>query len=90
MTTKSAGLVTDNTLREFQDLMDQGDNFFKIELLRPAKKYYMQALQLNIDSEKVKQKIAECDKLLTFEKRVIWILSTIVAAVVIMWTIIKN
>jgi len=69
--------------REYLDLMRHGDNFFKIELLRPAKSYYKKALQLNIDTEKVKQRIAECDRLLAFEIKVIWILVIIAACFVL-------
>lgn len=83
MTTKTADLVTDSTIQEFRDLINHGDDFFKIELLRPAKKCYKQALEFNIDPEKVKQKIAECDRLLTFEKRVVWILAAIMVTVII-------
>ena len=90
MTHKTAEIVTESKEREFRDLIDHGDDFFKIELLRPAKKCYKQALELNIDPEKVKHKIAECDRLLTFEKRVVWILASIVAAAIIIWIISKN
>ena len=69
--------------REYLDLMRHGDNFFKIELLRPAKSYYQKALQLNIETEKVKQRIAECDRLLAFEIKVIWILVIIAACFVL-------
>lgn len=89
MTKKTADLVTDSTVQEFRDLIDHGDDFFKIELLRPAKKSYKKALELNIDQEKVQQKIAECDRLLTFEKRVVWILSAIAAAAILLWILFK-
>ncbi len=69
--------------RKFLDLMRHGDNFLKIELLRPAKSYYKKALELNLETEKVKEKIAECDKLLAFEIKVIWILVVIAAVVVL-------
>ena len=69
--------------RRFLDLMRHGDNFLKIELLRPAKSYYEKALELNIETEKVKEKIAECDRLLAFELKVIWILVAISAVLVL-------
>lgn len=59
---------------KFMDLMQHGDDFFKIELLRPAKSWYRKALAMNIDTEKVMQKIADCDRLLAFEIKVIRIL----------------
>ena len=67
------------TERKFLDLMRHGDNFFRIELLRPAKSYYKKALELNIETDKVQQKIAECDQQLAFEIKVIWILVVIAA-----------
>jgi hypothetical protein len=69
--------------REFMDLMQHGDDFFKIELWRPAKNWYKKALDLNIESERVAQKIAECDKSLIFEVKVIRILASIAAVVVL-------
>ena len=73
--------------REYLDLMRHGDNFFKIELLRPAKSYYQKALRLNIETEKVKQRIAECDRLLAFEIKVIWILVAIAVVFVLAFII---
>ena len=71
--------------REFADLMQRGDDFFKIQLLRPAKSWYQKALALNIETEKVKQKIAECNKQLAFEVKVIRILVAVVAALVLLY-----
>lgn len=67
---------------EFLDLMQHGDDFFRIELLRPAKSWYNKALKMNIETENVKQKIAECDRLLAIEIKVIKIL-VIIAAVLV-------
>jgi heme oxygenase len=89
MTKNTTDLVNDSIVQEFQGLIDQGNDFFKIELLRPAKKCYKKALELNIDQEEVQQKIAECDRLLTFEKRVVWILSAIMAAAILLWILFK-
>jgi hypothetical protein len=69
--------------RVFKDLMQHGDDFYKIELWRPAKKWYKKALELNIEPEKVSQKISECDRLLAFEVKVIWILAAIAAGFVL-------
>jgi len=68
--------------RKFMDFIQRGDDFFKIELWRPAKKWYQRALELNIDSDRVMRKIAECDKFLAFEIKVIWILAAIAAVLV--------
>ncbi len=89
MTKKTADLITDSAVQEFRDLMNHGDDFFKIELLRPAQKCYKRALEFNIDPEKVKQKIVECDRLLTYEKKVVWILSAIAAATIVIWILLK-
>ena len=69
--------------RSFLDLMNHGDNFFRIELFRPAKRYYKKALELNLQTENVQKKIAECDRLLAFEVKVIWILVAIAATFVL-------
>lgn len=69
--------------RDFIDKMQHGDDFFKIELWRPAKNWYKKALSLNIEPERVEHKIADCDKLLAKEVRIIWILATIAAVVVL-------
>jgi len=67
---------------EFMDLMQHGDDFLKIELLRPAKSWYTKALQMNIETDKVKQKIAECDRMLTFEMKVIKILVAVAVVLI--------
>jgi hypothetical protein len=67
----------------FMDLMQHGDDFFKIELLRPAKAWYKKALELNIETENVKLKIAECDRLIAYEVKVIKILVVVTAILVI-------
>jgi len=69
--------------RNFIDLMQNGDDFFKIELFRPAKNCYRKALGLNFETEKVRQKIAECDRLLAFEIKVFRILAVIIAVIVL-------
>lgn len=75
------------TEREFMDLMQHGDDFLKIELLRPAKSWYQKALELNIETDRVRQKIAECDKLLVFELKVIRILVAIAVVLVLVYYI---
>ena len=67
----------------FADLMRHGDDFVKIELLRPAKAWYKKALELNIETENVKQKIAECDRLITYEVKVIKIIVVVTIILVI-------
>jgi len=73
--------------RDFVDFMRRGDDFFRIELLRPAKIWYNKALELNIETEKVKHKIAECDRLLAFERKVVVIFGAIVTVFLLVYLI---
>ena len=74
--------------RDFRDCMQHGDDFFKIELLRQAKKWYTKALEFNLESDTVKQRLAECEKMLTFERKVTGILAVVAAVIVgICWII---
>jgi hypothetical protein len=68
---------------EFMDMMQHADDFFKIELLRQAKSWYKKALTLNMDTERVKQQIAECDRLLKYENKVVKIIVAIAAVFVV-------
>jgi len=68
---------------EFMDLMQHGDDFLKIQLLRPAKSWYKKALKMNLETAKVEQKIAECDRLLAFEMKVIRILAAVAAVIIL-------
>lgn len=70
---------------EFRDLVQHGDDFFRIQLLRHARSWYKKALPFNMDTEILNQKIAECNKFLSFERKVIWILLAIAAAAILTW-----
>jgi hypothetical protein len=89
-----AHISTEETLTpvelEFRDLMQHGDDFFKIELLRPAKSWYKKALKLNLETEKITQKIAECDKKLKFERRVFRVLAVVAAVLLLAYFIFMN
>lgn len=61
-------------VRNFNDNMQRGDDFYKIELLRQAKSWYTKALSFNIDSEKVKSKILECERQIAFENKIVTVL----------------
>jgi hypothetical protein len=67
----------DSQLAQFQDFMQHGDDFYKIELWRLAKAWYKLALDLDIEAEKVRRKIAACDQSLAYERKVLWILFAI-------------
>ncbi len=86
----SSGKQFNSVDDEFKDLMDHGDNFLKIELLRPARDWYKKALELNLDTDKVKQRIDECDKLLAFERKVIRMIIAIATVVVVTLILFSN
>lgn len=74
---------------EFNTLKSQGDDFFRIELLRQARNNYRKALALNPESTEVKALLDQCDSLLSYENRVVWILlgsaALIVAGYLLLW-----
>jgi hypothetical protein len=71
---------------EFMDYMQHGDDFLKIELLRPAVSWYKKALKLNIDNVKVQERIAKCEKMLDYERRVAIILGIIAIALILIYS----
>ena len=64
------------------ELFRQADDYFKIDLLRPAKTFYEKALALDPKNAKARQRITECDQLLAYEMKVIWILLAVTAVLV--------
>ncbi|MCX6221008.1 MAG: hypothetical protein NTZ69_08460 [Bacteroidia bacterium] len=76
--------------RKLAEMIQQADDFFKIELLRPAKTYYERALLLDPKNKKAMHRIIECDKMLTFEMKVIWILLTIAVILVAAYLLFRN
>ncbi len=60
--------------RDFNEFKLRGDDFFKIELLRPAKSWYQKALALKPEAGELKHLMDECDRMLKFEIKVIRIL----------------
>jgi len=73
--------------RDFAEFMLRGDDFFKIELLRQAKSWYTRALSLSPGNETAKHQLAECERLLTFERKVVRILLAIGAALILVYYI---
>lgn len=73
--------------RDFRVFMQKADDFFKIELLRPARSWYVKALKFNIDTEIVQQKISECDRLLAFERKIVRLLLVIFSALIVSYLI---
>jgi hypothetical protein len=90
MENSTTGIYLSIAERDLHDCMQHGDDFFKIELLRQAKKWYTKALEFNMESDTIKQRIAECDKMLAFERKVTGILVVVALVVVgICWIIWK-
>lgn len=83
MKNNSSEFPTNTIERDFKDFMNRGDDFFKIELLRQAKSWYKKALLLNIKSDEAKARIAECEKLLAFENKVVYILLSISSGILL-------
>lgn len=76
--------ISSNTLeRDFMEWMRRGDDFFKIELLRQARNCYRKAMDLNPKAKEVQHQIAECNRLLAFENKVVRILSGIAALAIL-------
>jgi len=75
---------------KFKEFIQRGDDFYKIELLRQAKSWYNKALALNIENDKVKYRISDCERLLAFESKVVYILISIASALVLVYLIFFN
>jgi hypothetical protein len=75
--------------KKFRELMQVGDDFIKIEIYRSAVKNYREAAKLGIDDSLASQKVAECERLLNRERRVIYIVIAIAVVVVALVWLIK-
>lgn len=82
MKTKNAETLRDLSERDFNEFTQKGDDFFKIELLRPARIWYNKALSLKQDNERVKNQIAECDRMLAYETKIVRILILIASVLI--------
>ena len=69
--------------RIFEENMQRGDDFFKIEIFRSAKAWYQKALEMNLEQDLVRKCIAECDRLLKYERKVFSILGIVAAGILI-------
>jgi hypothetical protein len=65
----------------FFDLINHGDDFMKIEIYRNARECYTQAFEKNINNELAGSKLAECNKLIKSESKVIIAIVSIMAIV---------
>jgi hypothetical protein len=75
--------------RNFVELVQRGDDFYKIELLRHAKSWYKKALELNLETEKINQKIEDCDKKLAFERKLIYILLGVATVAIVLYLVLS-
>lgn len=72
------------TERDYQDFVQRGNDFFKIELFSPAKTWYNKALELNDDAT-LKQQVAECDRKLAYERKVRLILAAVAVGLALVY-----
>ena len=72
------------TERDFHECMRHADDFFKIELLRQAKNWYAKALAFNMETGMIQQRIAECDKMLKYERKVTGILAVVASIIMVL------
>lgn len=75
--------------RDYKEFMQNGDDFFKIELLRPAKRWYKKAAELSKEPEKAQKRIAECDKLIAFENKVVGLLIIIALVLISLYLLVS-
>lgn len=74
--------------KQFRQIMQNGDDFFKIEIWRSAVKQYKSAATLDVDNDLANRKVAECEHLLVKERKVIYVVVAIAAvAAVLVWLI---
>ena len=76
--------------KDFTEFMQRGDDFYKIELLRQAKSWYLKALNLNIDNEIAKSRISDCETLLSFENKVVYMLISVASVLVLLYIIFND
>ena len=75
--------------KKFRELMRNGDDFFKIEILRSALHWYREALKLKPGDETATQQVAACEVLLKRERKAIYIITGIAVVVVALIWLIK-
>lgn len=84
------GSLAGRSESQFNEYMQRGDDFLKIELLRQAKNWYLKALSVNKENENVKSRISECDRMLAFENKVTFILVAIASAFLLVYLVFFN
>ncbi|MEI6764977.1 MAG: hypothetical protein WCM76_05000 [Bacteroidota bacterium] len=67
---------------KFNDFVKRGDDFYRIELYQYAVVWYKKALECNIDTENIRQKIADSESKFRRDGKKIIIAATSVAIVI--------
>jgi hypothetical protein len=75
--------------RQYIDFITHGDDFYKIEIFRAAKKWYTKALELNLHNEEVQKMIDDCTAKIKSETRTISIIA-LVAVLLTMGIVLIN
>lgn len=79
---------TDSIESIFNEFMQRGDDFYKIEILRQAITWYKKAFKINHENETVISRITECERLLAYETKVVYILLSIASVLALVHFII--
>jgi len=67
----------------FYDYLKNGDDFSKIEIYGLAKHWYQKALETGFEPELIKKRIDDLNDKIRFERKVVTILATIAAIIVL-------
>ncbi len=68
--------------KKFRELMQNGDDFLKIEIYRSAIHKYREAAKMHIDDATAQKKVEECHVLLQKENKAIYIILAVAAVIV--------
>jgi hypothetical protein len=68
--------------KDFHHQMERGEDFIRIEVYRHALIHFKMALNFGLDDEKVKERIAFCEKMLKKETRILVTLVCIAVVIV--------
>jgi hypothetical protein len=90
MTNQTSEMPLGKLERDFNEMKLRGDDFFKIELLRQARNCYKKAMDLNPKAGDVQLQIAECNRLLAFEIKVVRILLGITALAILIYLLVSQ
>lgn len=79
----------DNTLNlskeelVFNEFINHGDDFIKIQIYRNARECYTQALETNFNNEIASNKLTECNALIKSESKAIIVIVSIMAVLAV-------